>query len=105
MRPGRMKHKARSRHRRAAVTCAGVSALTVIGGSAAFATDGPASLVNGGNATTNLDQHQDALTAQLALANTGGNEAHGITANLNLGSQNCTTDVTGGAVDHADHNK
>jgi hypothetical protein len=112
MRPGRIKHKARARHRKLAVTCAGVSALTVMGGTAAFATEGgrwdphthgTASVENGGSAAAEVDQAQEAYTSQLALANTGGNEAVGITGNLNLGRQNCNTDVTDGNISKVDH--
>ena len=84
MRPGRIKHKARARHRRVAVTCAGVSALTVMGGTAAFATGAAAA----GTRTTatrhsttaatprpTSTRHQSVFTAQLALANTGANHA------------------------------
>lgn len=111
MRPGRMKHKARARHRRMAVTCAGVSALTVMGGTAAFATegggwhpshDGEASLDNGGDASAQVDQYQEVLTEQLAHANTGGNLAVGIVGNVNLGSQDCVTYLDGGNVEKSD---
>jgi hypothetical protein len=112
MRPGRIKHKARARHRKMAVTCAGVSALTVMGGTAAFATEGgrwdphshgTASVDNGGSAAAEVDQSQEAFTSQLALANTGGNDAVGITGNLNLGRQGCDTDVTDGNISNVDH--
>jgi hypothetical protein len=112
MRPGRIKHKARARHRKMAVTCAGVSALTVMGGTAAFATEGghwdphphgTASVDNGGSAAAEVDQAQEAFTSQLALANTGGNDAIGITGNLNLGRQSCDTNVTDGNISKVDH--
>jgi hypothetical protein len=112
MRPGRIKHKARARHRKMAVACAGVSALTVMGGTAAFATEGghwdphhhgTASVDNGGSATTDVQQEQEAFTSQLALANTGGNDSVGITGNVNLGDQNCNTDVTDGNISKVDH--
>ena len=76
MRPGRMKHKATPRHRKVAVACAGVSALTVMGGTAAFATAGghwdphdeSASLDNGGERrSADVDQDQQVFTAQLGL--------------------------------------
>jgi hypothetical protein len=109
MRPGRMKHKARARHRRVAVTCAGVSALTVMGGTTAFAADGhwngnddAATLDNGGDAWTHLDQDQHVLTAQLGLANSGKNEAVSLTGNLNLGEQDCETNLRGGNILFAD---
>ncbi len=112
MRPGRIKHKARTRHRKMAVTCAGVSALTVMGGTAAFATEGggwsphshgTASLENGGSASTEVDQAQEAFTGQLALANTGGNDAVGITGNVNLGRQGCDTNVADGNLSKVEH--
>ena len=113
MRPGRIKHKARARHRKLAVTCAGVSALTVMGGTAAFATTdggrwdphshGTASVDNGGSAAAEVDQAQEAFTSQRALANTGGNDAVGITGNLNLGDQSCNTDVTDGNISNVNH--
>jgi hypothetical protein len=101
-----MKHKARARHRKVAVTCAGVSALTVMGGTAAFATPGgqwnphdeSATLDNGGSADLYLGQDQHVLNAQLGLANSGGNTALGITGNVNLGKQDCDTDTGGGNV-------
>jgi hypothetical protein len=112
MRPGRIKHKARARHRRIAVTAAGVSALTVMGGTAAYATgggwdgghkqDGDASLENGGDAKIGLDQSQYAFTAQLALANTGANKALGITGNINLGEQDCLAGNDGGDIKGVD---
>lgn len=110
MRPGRIKHKARARHRRVAVTCAGVSALTVMGGTAAFATEGghwdkhdsDATLDNGGDAKTHVDQYQHVWTEQLAEANTGANHALAITGNLNLGSQDCNTDLSGGDIKGVD---
>ena len=107
MRPGRMKHKARARHRKIAVTCAGVSALTVMGGTAAFASEGggwhpqhgsDASVDNGGSAWGQVDQYQDVSTEQLAHANTGANTAIGIVGNVNLGSQDCDTWLDGGNV-------
>lgn len=113
MRPGRMKHKARARHRRIAVTCAGVSALTVMGGTAAFASegggwnphhDGDASLDNGGDASTKVEQYQQAYTQQLAQANTGANHAIGIVGNINLGRQDCLTYLDGGNLDKVDDN-
>ncbi|HEY3722926.1 MAG TPA: hypothetical protein VGN59_06135 [Acidimicrobiia bacterium] len=112
MRPGRIKHKARARHRKMAVTCAGVSALTVMGGTAAFATGGGnwdphphggSTLGNGGSAETDVEQLQGAFTTQLAYANTGGNDAVGIVGNVNLGHQNCDTDVTDGNLSNVDH--
>ncbi|MGZ4689378.1 MAG: hypothetical protein ACXVJW_07325 [Acidimicrobiia bacterium] len=86
------------------MTCAGVSALTVMGGTAAFATDGTATLHNGGDANSDVQQAQDAQTAQLAGANTGANDALGITGNLNLGSQDCTTNLSGGNLSYVDDN-
>ncbi len=112
MRPGRIKHKARARHRKMAVTCAGVSALTVMGGTAAFATGGnwdphphggSATLGNGGSAETDVEQLQGVFTTQLAYANTGGNDAVGIVGNVNLGHQYCDTDVTDGNISKVDH--
>jgi len=112
MRPGRIKHNARARRRRIAVTAAGVSALTVMGGTTAFATggggwdghkqDGDASLENGGDAKLNVDQSQYSFTAQLALSNTGANKALGITGNLNLGDQDCVAGVEGGDIKGVD---
>jgi hypothetical protein len=112
MRPGRIKHKARARHRKIAVTCAGVSALTVMGGTAAFATeggswhphDGDASLDNGGSATADVNQYQGVFTQQLAHANTGANHVIGIVANVNLGHQDCDTYLDGGNVDKSEDN-
>jgi hypothetical protein len=112
MRPGRMKHKARARRRRVAATCAGVGALTVIGGTSAFATNGghwdkqdaDATLENGGDASLHIDQYQHVYTEQLAEANTGANDALAITGNLNLGSQDCTSDLSGGDVHGVDDN-
>jgi hypothetical protein len=113
MRPGRMKHKARARRRRVAATCAGVSALTVMGGTTAFATGGggwdkhdggDATLENGGDAKVHVDQWQHVYTEQLAEANTGANEALAITGNLNLGSQDCTSDLSGGDITKVDDN-
>jgi hypothetical protein len=112
MRPGRIKHKARARHRRIAVTAAGVSALTMMGGTAAYATgggwsgghkhDGDASLDNGGDSKLSVDQSQYAFTAQLALANTGANKALGITGNINLGEQDCVAGNDGGDIKGVD---
>jgi hypothetical protein len=114
MRPGRIKHKARARHRRIAVTAAGVSALTVMGGTAAYATggggwdggwnkhDGDASIDNGGDASLTLDQSQYTFTGQLALSNTGANQALGITGNLNLGEQDCVAGNDGGDIKGVD---
>ncbi len=113
MRPGRIKHKARARHRRIAMTAAGVSALTMMGGTAAYATggggwdgghqhDGDASLDNGGDAHLNVDQSQYSFTEQLALANTGANKALGVTGNLNLGEQDCVAGVEGGDIHGVD---
>jgi hypothetical protein len=114
MRPGRIKHKARARRRRVAVTCAGVSALTVMGGTTAFASSGggwdgwgkhdggEASLENGGDAKVSVDQSQYTFTAQLALANTGANKALGLTGGLNLGSQDCAAGVEGGDIKGVD---
>jgi hypothetical protein len=96
-----------------AVTCAGVSALTVMGGTAAFATDGGswhphsdgnASLDNGGDAWAKVDQYQEVSTEQLAHANTGANHAIGIVGNINLGSQDCVTYLDGGNVDKSEDN-
>lgn len=113
MRPGRIKHMARARHRKMAVTCAGVSALTVMGGTAAFAStngnwdphphDSSATLGNGGSANTDVEQLQGVFTTQLAHANTGGNDSVGIVGNVNLGHQNCDTDVTDGNISKVDH--
>jgi hypothetical protein len=112
MRPGRIKHKARARHRRIAVTAAGISALTVMGGTAAYATgggwdgghkhDGDASLENGGDAKVSVDQGQYSFTGQLALANTGANKALGITGNINLGEQDCVAGNDGGDIKGVD---
>jgi hypothetical protein len=113
MRPGRMKHKARARRRRVAVTCAGVSALTVMGGASAFATNGggwekhdntDASLENGGDAKLHVEQLQDVYTEQLAEANTGFNEDLAITGNLNLGRQHCESNLTDGNIEKVDDN-
>jgi hypothetical protein len=114
MRPGRIKHKARARHRRIAVAAAGVSALTVMGGTAAYASvggwdgghrDGDASLENGGDAGLNVYQDQYAFTGQLALANTGTNHVLGITGNINLGEQGCVAGNDGGDIHGVDdHN-
>jgi len=101
-----MKHKARARHRKVAVACAGVSALTVMGGTAAFATPGgqwnphddSATLDNGGSADLHLDQSQHVLNAQLGASNSGGNTALGIVGNVNLGKQDCDTGTGGGNV-------
>ncbi len=111
MRPGRIKHKARARHRRMAVTCAGVSALTVMGGTAAFATGGnwdphshgSAELDNGGSAGTDVEQAQGVFTTQLAHANSGGNDAVSIVGNVNLGHQGCDTNVSEGNISKVDH--
>ena len=85
-----------------------------MGGTTAFATGGggwdgwnkhdggEASLENGGDAKVHVDQDQYAFTAQLALANTGANKALGITGNLNLGSQDCTSDLSGGDIHGVD---
>jgi hypothetical protein len=112
MRPGRIKHKARARHRRIAVTAAGVSALTVMGGTAAFASpggwdgghkhDGDASLENGGDAKTSVDQSQYTFTGQLSLANTGLNAALGVAGNVNLGEQDCVAGNDGGDIHGVD---
>lgn len=116
MRPGRMKHKARARRRRVAATCAGVSALTVMGGTTAFASgggwegggwdkhDGDATLENGGDAKVHVDQYQHVYAEQLAEANTGANEALAITGNLNLGRQDCTSDLSGGDIHKVEDN-
>jgi hypothetical protein len=112
MRPGRIKHKARARHRRIAVTCAGVSALTVMGGTAAFATeggswhphDGDASLDNGGSAWADVNQYSGVYTQQLGHANTGANHAISIVGNVNLGHQDCLTYLDGGNVDNSEDN-
>jgi hypothetical protein len=112
MRPGRMKHKARARRRRVAATCAGVSALTVMGGTTAFASGGgwdkhdnsDATLENGGDAKVYVDQWQHVYTEQLAEANTGANEALAIAGNLNLGSQDCTSDLSGGDISKVEDN-
>ena len=81
MRPGRMKHKAHARRRRVAVTCAGVSALTVMGGTSAFATDGgpweearqpDATLDNGGDAKVHVEPGRSTSTPSSSReANTG----------------------------------
>jgi len=109
MRPGRIKHKARARRRRVAATCAGVSALTVMGGTTAFASgggwdkhDSDATLENGGDAKAHIEQLQHVYTEQLASANTGANQALAITGNLNLGSQDCTSDLGGGDISKVD---
>lgn len=113
MRPGRIKHKARARHRRIAVAAAGVSALTVMGGTAAYASGGgwdgghkhdggDASLDNGGDAKLSLDQSQYTFTGQLSLANTGLNTALGITGNVNLGEQDCYAGNDGGDIKGVD---
>lgn len=113
MRPGRMKYKARARRRRVAVTAAGVSALTVLGGTA-YASDSHskqsedpagASLKNGGDAKSIIEQESTVETGQLALANTGGNKALAISANVNLGSQDCTTNLSGGDIAGGEDNK
>jgi hypothetical protein len=109
-----MKSKARARRRRVAATAAGVSALTVLGGTA-YATDGPrgdwkkghddggdASLYNGGDAKLELKQETWVETAQLALSNTGKNHALVLNANVNLGKQRCHTDVYGGNVEKSE---
>jgi hypothetical protein len=104
-----MKTKARARRRRVAATAAGVSALTVLGGTA-YATeghgggwnkkhdDGDASLYNGGDAKLKLEQKTWIETAQLGLSNTGGNKALALDASINLGKQKCHTDLYGGNV-------
>jgi hypothetical protein len=107
MRPGRMKNKARARRRRVAATCVGVSALTVLGGTA-YATegsgghyksdDGDASLYNGGDAKAIIEQKTWVETAQLALANTGANKALAVSANVNIGEQDCTSLLDGGNI-------
>lgn len=101
MRPGRMKYKARSRRRRVAVTAAGVSALTVLGGTAYASEnnnheDPDATLENGGDAKAIIEQDTDIETVQLALANTGGNRALAVSGNVNLGFQDCTSSLDGG---------
>jgi trimeric autotransporter adhesin len=112
MRPGRMRSKARARRRRVAATAAGVSALTVLGGTA-YATEGPhgggwknddgdASLYNGGDAKADIDQKTWIETAQLALSNSGGNKALALTANINLGKQRCDTNLSGGNVEKSE---
>ena len=114
MRPGRMKYKARARHRRVAVTAAGVGALTVLGGTA-YATEGgggwqkqqedpAATLTNGGDANAFIEQHSYVDTEQLALANTGANKALAVSANVNLGRQNCTSSLSGGDISNVDEN-
>jgi hypothetical protein len=104
-----MKSKARARRRRVAATAAGVSALTVLGGTA-YATesshgdwnkkhdDGDASLYNGGDAKLELEQKTWIETAQLGLSNSGGNKSLALNADINLGKQKCHTDVDGGSV-------
>jgi hypothetical protein len=105
-----MKYKARARRRRVAATAAGVSALTVLGGTA-YATEGPrhdwkddgdASLWNGGDAKAKISQKTWIETAQLGLSNSGGNEALALTANINLGRQRCSTNVNGGNVEKSE---
>jgi len=100
-----MKYKARARRRRVAVTAAGVSALTVLGGTAYASEshnkhheDPDATLVNGGDAKAIIEQHSYIDTEQLALANTGGNKALAVGANVNLGYQDCTSDLSGGDI-------
>jgi len=115
MRPGRMKTKARARRRRVAVTAAGVGALTVLGGTAAYAgtgggswdphQDGNATLHNGGDAKASVDQESWVDTEQLGLSNTGKNPAISIDANVNLGAQECNTYLDGGNIsDSEDYN-
>lgn len=112
MRPGRMRSKARARRRRVAATAAGVSALTVLGGTA-YATEGPhggdwknddgdASLYNSGSAEAEIDQETWIETAQLGLSDSGGNEALATTISINLGEQDCDTNVEGGNVEHSE---
>jgi hypothetical protein len=107
-----MKSKARARHRRVAVTAAGVGALTVLGGTA-YATEGPhgdwkkhddgdASLYNGGDAKLELEQKTWIETAQLGLSNTGGNKALALDASINLGKQKCHTNLYGGNVEKSE---
>jgi len=110
MRPGRMKYKARARHRRVAVTAAGVSALTVLGGTAYASEnhdkkhhdDPDATLYNGGDAKAIIEQGSYVETAQLALANTGGNKALAVSADVNLGYQDCTSYLDGGNLSNVD---
>jgi hypothetical protein len=109
MRPGRMKYKARARRRRVAVTAAGVSALTVLGGTAYASEsqsrhheDPEATLKNGGDAKAIIEQESEVETAQLALANTGANEAVAVSGNVNLGFQECTSDLSGGDQSNAE---
>ena len=114
MRPGRMKHKARARHRRVAGVAAGVSALTVLGGTAYASTGGQyqqhkddpaATLKNGGDAKAIVDQSNYIETGQLALGNTGGNKAIAVSGNVNLGFQDCYSDLSGGDISYVgDHN-
>jgi hypothetical protein len=101
-----MKYKARARRRRVAVTAAGVSAITVLGGTA-YASEGgrgghkddpDATLVNGGDAKAIIDQKAHVKTAQLALANTGANESLAINGSINIGDQDCTTNLSGGEI-------
>jgi hypothetical protein len=101
-----MKYKARARRRRVAVTAAGIGALTVLGGTA-YASEthsqqsedpAGATLTNGGDAKSIIEQDSTVETGQLALANTGGNRALAISANVNLGSQDCTTSLSGGDI-------
>jgi hypothetical protein len=103
MRPGRMKYKARARRRRVAVTAAGVGALTVLGGTA-YASEGGVlhkedpgtTLDNSGNATNRVEQESKVKTDQDATADTGGNLGLAIVGNVNIGSQDCKTNVQGG---------
>ncbi len=115
MRPGRMKHMARARRRRVAGVAAGVSALTVLGGTA-YASDAhhqhqqkhddpTATLKNSGDAKALVDQSSYVETGQLALGNTGGNKALAVSGNVNLGYQDCTSSLSGGDISNVDeHN-